>query len=90
MVPDDQATLWLKVSNGAGDYLFEVITTDDITYESVLRWEPPEWLELIEEKITLAEGLGIMSVWEPIEGYKEKTEYERIGEIDARLWELVK
>ncbi|MEK8215503.1 hypothetical protein [Paenibacillus sp. FSL L8-0463] len=90
LVPDDQATLWLKVSNGAGDYLFEVITTDDITYESVLRWEPPEWLELIEEKITLAEGLGIMSVWEPVEGYKEKTEYERIGEIDARLWELVK
>ncbi|MFB5761105.1 hypothetical protein [Paenibacillus medicaginis] len=46
--------------------------------------------KLIDEKINLAKKLGIMGDLEPIEGYRETEEYQRITEIDKRLWELVK
>ncbi|QNR65017.1 hypothetical protein IAQ67_13870 [Paenibacillus peoriae] len=46
--------------------------------------------KLISEKINLAKKLGIMGDLEPIQGYSDTDEYRRIGEIDKRLWELVK
>jgi hypothetical protein len=53
--------------------------------------EPSEWEQLIDEKIRLASKLGIMGKGvEPKKGYEQTKEYQRITEIDARLWELVK
>ncbi|MBY7736281.1 hypothetical protein MJ749_13295 [Paenibacillus polymyxa] len=50
----------------------------------------PELDKLIAEKVNLAKKLGIMGNLEPIQGYSDTDEYRRIGEIDKRLWELVK
>jgi hypothetical protein len=96
--PDDQETLWFSESNATKKYKFNVVTLAGLTYEAELNWtqpnppkpEPTEWDTLIAEKITLAKGLGIMGVWYPKQGYKLTKEYSRIGEIDKRLWELVK
>ncbi|MDK8182113.1 hypothetical protein [Paenibacillus sp. UMB4589-SE434] len=51
--------------------------------------EKTELEALIQEKITLAQKLGLWGDLEPVDGYKEVPEYARINEIDKRLWELV-
>lgn len=52
--------------------------------------EPTELENLITKKTTLATKLGIMGDFKPIDDYKNTEEYNKIQEIDKRLWELVK
>jgi len=50
--------------------------------------EESESEKLIKEKVRLTKKLRLDSDT-PVDGYREAKEYERIKEIDARLWELV-
>lgn len=52
--------------------------------------EPTEFELLVQEKRELAQSLGLIGNTTKKEGYKETSEYNRIKEIDQRLWELVK
>lgn len=45
--------------------------------------------KLIKEKIELAKKLGLLDGEKPVDGYQESKEYERLKQIDERLWELV-
>lgn len=54
-----------------------------------VKLEKQELQALIDEKITLAQKLGIWDGFEPVEGYQTTEEYKRIQEIDKQLWELV-
>lgn len=45
--------------------------------------------KLIKEKIELAKKLGLLDGKTPNDGYRESKEYERLKQIDERLWELV-
>lgn len=38
--PDDQETLWFSVSNQAGEYDFEILTTSGKLYTATLDWVP--------------------------------------------------
>jgi hypothetical protein len=56
-----------------------------------LKKEPTEVEKLVEEKVALANKLGLIDRGkDPIEGYEKTDEYKRINEIDLRLWELIK
>ncbi|MCR8633492.1 hypothetical protein [Paenibacillus radicis (ex Xue et al. 2023)] len=48
-----------------------------------------EQQKLEQEKKKLAEKLGIWGRFEPIEGYEETKEFNRIRDIDRRLTEIV-
>lgn len=52
--------------------------------------EPSEVEELVKEKITIAQKLGIWDGITPVANYQDFPEYARFKEIDKRLWELVK
>lgn len=61
-----------------------------MTTKDEVKEESSELEKLVKEKITLAKKLGIMGSDKPIPNYEKSKEYERINEIDTRLWELVK
>ncbi|OPA77467.1 hypothetical protein BVG16_13510 [Paenibacillus selenitireducens] len=52
--------------------------------------EETELSKLINRKIELANKLGIMDDYNPIDNYQGTEEYKELQEIDKRLWELVK
>ncbi|MFF2015008.1 hypothetical protein [Paenibacillus sp. NPDC058177] len=62
-----------------------------MTIQDKPKKEPSELETLVKEKVTLSQKLGLMGEGsEPIDGYEGTEEYQRINEIDLKLWELVK